>query len=113
MKKIRLGKTDVMVSEVGFGGIPIIPLNLEDAIKVVCHGYDMGITFFDTANMYGDSEKKIGQALEPVRDNVILATKTLKRDAEGAAKHIAYSLDNLTVPLASSLSLATLLRFSQ
>ena len=95
MKKIRLGKTDVMVSEVGFGGIPIIPLNLEDAIKVVCHGYDMGITFFDTANMYGDSEKKIGQALEPVRDNVILATKTLKRDAEGAAKHIAYSLDNL------------------
>jgi predicted aldo/keto reductase-like oxidoreductase len=45
--------------------------------------------------MYGDSEKKIGQALEPVRDRVVLATKTLKRDGEGAAKHISYSLDNL------------------
>ena len=95
MKEVRLGKTDVMVSVVGFGGIPIIPLSHDNAVKVVSHGFDRGITFFDTANMYGDSEKKIGQALETVRDRVILATKTLKRDAVGAAKHITYSLDNL------------------
>jgi len=95
MRKVRLGKTDLMVSEIGFGGIPIIPLSFEAAVKVVSHGFDRGITFFDTANMYGDSEKKIGQALEPVRDSVLLATKTLKRDGEGAAKHISYSLDNL------------------
>ena len=40
MKEVRLGKTDVMVSEVGFGGIPIIPLSHEDAVKVVDHGFD-------------------------------------------------------------------------
>jgi predicted aldo/keto reductase-like oxidoreductase len=45
--------------------------------------------------MYGDSEKKIGMALESVRGQVVIATKTLERSAEGAAKHIAFSLDNL------------------
>ena len=95
MKTVRLGNTDLMVSEVGFGGIPIIPLAFDEAVAVVGHGYEQGINFFDTANMYGDSEKKIGRALESVRDQVILDTKTLERDVEKAAKHIAYSLDNL------------------
>lgn len=95
MKTIRLGKTELIVSELGFGGIPIIPLPFDDAVEMVRSCYEKGITFFDTANMYGDSEKKIGAALEPVRDKVVIATKTLARDAEGAAKHIAFSLDNL------------------
>jgi predicted aldo/keto reductase-like oxidoreductase len=95
MKSVRLGKTELLVSEVGFGGIPIIPLRLEAAVSVVRHCFEQGITFFDTANMYGDSESKIGHALAPVRDRTILATKTLKRDAEGASKHLAHSLQNL------------------
>ncbi|MBW1708829.1 MAG: aldo/keto reductase [Deltaproteobacteria bacterium] len=95
MKTVSLGKTGLVVTELGFGGIPIIPLGFEDGVKVVKHCFDRGITFFDTANVYGDSEKKIGQALESVRDRVVLATKTQKRDAESAAKHIKYSLENL------------------
>ena len=95
MKPVRLGKTELLVSEVGFGGIPIIPINFDKGILVIRHCFEQGITFFDTANMYGDSEKKIGHALESVRNNVVLATKTLKRDSEGAAKHIMYSLKNL------------------
>ncbi len=95
MKKVRLGRTGLMVSEVGFGGIPIGALGMEEAISVVRHCFELGITFFDTANMYGDSEKKIGTALESVRDQVVLASKTLKRDAEGAAKHVDFSLANL------------------
>ncbi len=95
MKKVRLGKTELLVSEVGFGGIPIVALAMEEAVSVVRHCFDLGITFFDTANMYGDSEKKIGAALESVREEVVLATKTLERDAEGAAKHIDFSLENL------------------
>ena len=95
MQTVRFGKTELMVSQVAFGGIPIIPLSLEEGAAVVRHCFDCGITFFDTANMYGDSEKKIGLALESVRDRVVLATKTLERSAEGAAKHIAYSLENL------------------
>ena len=95
MKKVRLGRTGLMVSEVGFGGIPIINLSMEEGISLVRHCFELGITFFDTANMYGDSEKKMGVALESVRDEVVIATKTLKRDAEGVAKHLDRSLENL------------------
>jgi predicted aldo/keto reductase-like oxidoreductase len=95
MKNVRLGKTDLYVSEVGFGGIPIIPLKFDDAVDVVRYCFEKGITFFDTANLYVDSERKIGEALEHVREKVVLATKTAKRDAGGAAKHISYSLENL------------------
>jgi uncharacterized protein len=95
MKSIRLGKTELQVSELGFGGIPIIPLGFEEGVAMVRYCFDKGINFFDTANMYADSEKKIGAALDSVRDKVIIATKTLKRDAEGTAAHIARSLDNL------------------
>ena len=95
MKTVRLGKTNLMVSEVGFGGIPIIPLSLNEGAEVVRYCYDKSITFFDTANMYGDSEKKFGQALHAVRDKVVLATKTMNREAEGAASHLNYSLKNM------------------
>lgn len=95
MKSIRLGKTELNVSEIGFGGIPIIPLSFDESVSIVDHCYKQGITFFDTANMYGDSEKKIGSSLEKVRDKVVYATKTLNRDAQGAEKHITYSLNNL------------------
>jgi predicted aldo/keto reductase-like oxidoreductase len=95
MKKVRLGRTELMVSEVGFGGIPIVSLSMEQATSVVCHCHGLGMTFFDTANMYGDSEKKIGSALESVRDQIVLATKTLNRDAEGASEHVDVSLSNL------------------
>jgi len=95
MKSIQLGKTGLLVSEVGFGAIPIISLGFNAGVSVVRHCYERGITFFDTANIYGDSERKIGRALEPVRDRVVLATKTLNRETEGAAKHISYSIDNL------------------
>lgn len=95
MNKVRLGRTGLAVSEVGFGGIPIINLTLNDGVSLVRHCFDVGITFFDTANMYLDSEQKIGTALASVRERVVLATKTMKRDAEGAEQHIERSLEQL------------------
>ncbi|MFC1858706.1 aldo/keto reductase [Thermodesulfobacteriota bacterium] len=95
METTKLGKTDLNPSLIGFGGIPIIPLQFDAAVDIVRYCYEQGINFFDTANAYGDSEKKIGSALESVRDKVILATKTQKRDAAGTAKHIDFSLKNL------------------
>ena len=95
MKSLTLGKTGLVVSEIGFGGIPIIPLPFDEAVDVVRYCHSKGMTFFDTANAYVDSEKKIGQALESVRQDIVLATKTGQRTADGAAQHIGYSLDNL------------------
>ena len=95
MKKVRLGATALEISEIGFGGIPIIPLPREDAVSVVKHCFDLGITFFDTANMYPTSEEKLGVALKSVRGEVVIATKTAQRDAKGATDHLDLSLKQL------------------
>ena len=90
MKKIRFGKTDLRVSELGFGGIPITRLELNEAAQLARYCFEQGINFFDTANIYGDSEVKLGTALQDVRERVILATHSLcdhiEEDLELAAR---------------------------
>jgi len=95
MKSTRLGKTGIQVSELGFGGIPITRLGFDEAVDLVKYCVDQGITFFDTAYVYGDSEAKIGRALQGIRDKVVLATKTLVRDAAGAMAQLEESLNRL------------------
>ncbi|MEN6438635.1 MAG: aldo/keto reductase [Syntrophobacter sp.] len=90
-----LGKTGLEISEMGFGCIPIIRLSTTEAVKVLRRGYDRGITLFDTANMYLDSEEKIGQAFDGIRNSLVLATKTIKRDAAGAESDIDLSLKRM------------------
>ena len=46
----------------GFGGIPIIRLSMEDAVAVLRRALERGVTLFDTANLYMDSEEKFGRA---------------------------------------------------
>jgi hypothetical protein len=95
MRYVMLGKTGMEVSEVGFGCIPIIRLSTDEAVKVLRRGYDKGITLFDTANAYLDSEEKVGLAFEGIRNRLVLATKTLKRNRAGAEADIALSLKRL------------------
>jgi predicted aldo/keto reductase-like oxidoreductase len=90
-----LGKTGLKVSEVGFGGIPILRLQADEAVKILRHAFDKGITFYDTANMYLDSESKIGQALSSVRHKIVIATKTIRRDAKGLRENLENSLKML------------------
>ena len=92
MRYLPFGKTGLTISEVGFGGIPIIRLGEDTAVKVVRRAYESGITLYDTANAYRDSEKKIGCALGDMRDKVVLATKTLCRDAPGTIEQLENSL---------------------
>jgi aryl-alcohol dehydrogenase-like predicted oxidoreductase len=89
---ITFGRTSLKISEVGFGGIPIIRLTMNTAVEVLRRAYDRGITFYDTANVYRDSEEKFGFAFQGMRDNVVIATKTMKRDAQGAMKDLENSL---------------------
>jgi predicted aldo/keto reductase-like oxidoreductase len=95
MEKIRLGKTDLLVSRVGIGGIPITRPPLEKAIDVIKKALNLGINFIDTAIGYSTSEDRIGQAIEDRRENVILATKTWASDRETALEHLETSLSNL------------------
>lgn len=95
MRYQQLGKTGLTVSEVGFGGIPIIRLTVDEAVAVLRRAFDKGITFYDTANAYIGSEDKMGRALSGLRDKIVIATKTMKRDAAGATEHIDTSLRQL------------------
>ena len=83
METIRLGKTDMMVSKLGFGGIPIQRVSEDEAVAVVKRCLDLGITFIDTANGYTTSERRIGKAISGRREGLILATKSGSRTREG------------------------------
>jgi uncharacterized protein len=95
MEKIRLGRTNLMVSKSGFGALPIQRISFEDAKTILQKAYDSGINFFDTARMYTDSEEKIGYALSEVRKNIILATKSKATDKKGVLQDLEISLRNL------------------
>ncbi len=95
MKTIRLGKTGLEVSRVGFGGIPTQRLAEDEAIKVVQRCLDLGITFLDTANAYSTSEERIGKAIAGRREQVVIATKTTARDRATAQQHLELSLKRL------------------
>ncbi len=97
MEKVRLGKTNMMVTRLGFGGIPIQRLSEEDAVAVVRKCLDLRITFIDTANAYTTSEERIGKAIAGRRKGLILATKSGARNREGVEKHLNLSLERLEV----------------
>jgi len=97
METVRLGRTEMMVSRLGFGGIPIQRVSEDEAIAVVTRCLELGITFIDTANAYTTSEGRIGKAISGRRDEVILATKTLSRSREVVQSHLKFSLERLGV----------------
>jgi predicted aldo/keto reductase-like oxidoreductase len=82
---------------VGFGGIPIQRLTEHEAVEVVRHCLDSGITFLDTANGYSTSEERIGKAIAGRRDGLVLATKTGAREGNEVASHLALSLQRFGV----------------
>jgi len=92
MEYKKLGRTGLTVSELGFGGIPILRLETQEAGRVLKRAFDRGITLYDTAHLYKDSQEKIGRALHPVREHIVLATKTMKRDQHGAQEQLENSL---------------------
>jgi len=75
MKTVRLGKTGLEVSRVGMGGIPLTRPTEADAADLVRRAVELGVTFFDTARGYGDSEKRLGMGLKGRRGEVVIATK--------------------------------------
>ena len=95
IEKRSLGKTGVMLSMIGFGGIIVKDATPEDAASIVKFAIDAGINHFDVAPSYGDAEIKLGPALEPYRKGVFLSCKTTKRTKDDARKELEQSLKNL------------------
>ncbi len=95
MQYVTLGKTGLRVARLGFGGIPIQRIDKEETRELVLKMREMGVNFIDTARGYTVSEEYLGYALEGVRDDFVLATKSMSRDKEGMARDIETSLRNL------------------
>lgn len=91
----RLGKTGLMVSTIGFGGIPIQRVDAAGAAKAIHKAQDMGINFIDSARGYTISEEFIGEALKGRRDKWYIATKSMARTKDAMEKDIEISLKNL------------------
>lgn len=95
MDTVRLGKTEIVTNKNGFGALPIQRISDEEAVKIVRHAYDSGVTFFDTARFYTDSEHKLGLALSEVRNHVYIASKTGAVTPENFWKDLETTLTNL------------------
>src|SRR5579885_2666089 len=91
MQKRRLGKSNLEVSEIGFGCMGISfgfgpAVDKQQGISIIRAAYERGVTFFDTAEIYGayTNEELVGEAVAPFRKNVVIATKFgFKIDAAG------------------------------
>ena len=92
MEKIRLGRTGLYVTKTAFGALPIQRISKAEAVKLVRRAYEAGINYFDTANMYTDSEEKLGEALHDVREHVVISTKSGGGDKKTVQAHIEQSL---------------------
>lgn len=95
MNKVRLGKTEIVSDKNGFGALPIQRISFEDAEKLILTAFDNGITYFDTARFYTDSEQKLGRALKGKRDKVTIATKTMCTTTEEFWSQLEQSLRDL------------------
>lgn len=95
METVRLGKTGIVTNKNGFGALPIQRISDDEAVYLLKKAYENGITFFDTARWYTDSEHKVGLAFAGMREKVFLATKTGAQDAEGFWRDLETSLTNL------------------
>jgi aryl-alcohol dehydrogenase-like predicted oxidoreductase len=90
-----LGRHGITVSAIGFGGIMVRNLTIEQATAMVDEAVGRGVNYFDIAPTYGDSDSRLGPALKPHRDKVFLACKTAERTAAKAEMDMQGSMDRL------------------
>ena len=92
MADVTLGKTKITVNKNGFGALPVQRVSVEEAGTLLKKAFNHGITFFDTARDYSDSEEKLGLAFEGIREKIYIATKTAADTAEGFRRDLEESL---------------------
>ena len=95
MTKVTLGKTGITVEKNSFGALPIQRISKEAAIHLLRKAYQHGVTFYDTARYYTDSEEKVGEAFVGMRDQIYIATKTAATTTDAFWKDLHTSLDRL------------------
>jgi len=97
MPQRSLGATGYSVGILSLGGQGSLESqgNNNNSIKIIRRAYELGVNYFDTSPVYGPSEDYYGEALQDIRQNIFLASKTDKRDRDGSLKEIEKSLRRL------------------
>jgi len=95
MRMVTLGSTGIVTPQNAFGALPIQRISKEEAVKLLHKAYDGGMTFFDTARFYTDSEMKIGAAFSGMREKVYIASKTMATRVEEFWTDLQTTLTNL------------------
>ena len=95
MRNITLGKTGITTPQNAFGALPIQRVDLDTAVRLLRGAKDGGMTFFDTARAYSDSEEKVGAAFSGMRDQVYIASKTQAKTPEKFWEDLHTTLKNL------------------
>src|SRR3984957_8320040 len=81
MQQRTLGQQGLVVSELGYGAMGINlaygPGDQQQGVNAILRAHDLGVTFFDTAELYGwgENEKVVGHTVKPFRDEILIATK--------------------------------------
>lgn len=92
MKHITLGSTGITVPQNAFGALPVQRVSKEQAVSLLRNARDGGMTFFDTARGYSDSEEKLGLAFGSNWDGIYVATKSVSRTPEAVLADLETSL---------------------
>ncbi len=93
MEYFSLGKSNLLVSRVGFGAMSLKDIDTEENAAILIHkAYDAGVNFFDISHSVTESEKRLGACLHGIRQNVILATKSCVLDARELVTDLESSL---------------------
>ena len=97
MREITLGKTGIVTPQNAFGALPVQRVDMDTATSILTRAYEGGMTFFDTARAYSDSEEKLGEAFggSGIRDRMFIATKTMARTPEDMKRDLESSLGYL------------------
>lgn len=92
MVSVKLGNTGIVTDRNAFGALPIQRADMSTAIGILRKAYAGGISFYDTARGYTDSEQKLGNAFEGMREKVFIATKTPAQTPEQFREYLKISL---------------------
>ena len=95
MRMMTLGSTGITTPKNAFGALPIQRITQADAVRLIRKAYAGGMTFFDTARQYTDSEIKLGDAFDGIREKVYIASKTAATQAEEFWSDLHTTLSNL------------------
>ena len=95
MREIKLGSTGIRTPQNAFGALPIQRTEMNEAVRILRNAYEGGMTYFDTARAYSDSEEKIANAFRGMRDKVTIATKTQGKTGDKVREDLETSLRTL------------------